>query len=66
MINHHFDVEPYNWDRRARAMISLLQCPPRWSSKAYVQSLARSLILKCMCNDRQDLAENISNVLINI
>ena len=46
-------------DRRVDALIELLDCPVRWSSKEYVLSLADHLVMRCEGGGRPDLSGRI-------
>ena len=46
-------------DRRVDALIELLDCPVRWSSKEYVMSLADHLVMRCEDGGRPDLSGRI-------
>lgn len=46
-------------DRRVDALIELIDCPVRWSSKEYVLSLADHLVMRCEDGGRPDLSEKI-------
>ena len=46
-------------DRRVDALIELLDCPVRWSSKEYVMSLADHLVMRCEGGGRPDLSDRI-------
>lgn len=48
-----------NLDRRVDALIELLGCPVRWSSKEYVMSLADHLVMRCVDSGRPDLSDRI-------
>lgn len=54
-------MPPYtlDLDRRADALIDLLGCPVRWSSKYYIMTLTKRLMMICTENDRQDLHDKI-------
>lgn len=45
--------------RRTDALIELLDCPVRWSSKEYVLSLADHLVMRCDNMSRPDLSARI-------
>jgi hypothetical protein len=47
-------------DRRVDALIELLDCPVRWSSKQYVMILAENLAMKCVVDGRPDLSNRIT------
>lgn len=47
-------------DRRVDALIELLDCPVRWSSKEYVMMLAENLAMKCVTDGRPDLGTRIT------
>lgn len=53
-------------DRRVDALIELLDCPVRWSSKEYVLSLADHLVMKCEDNGRPDLGDRIRSKVAEI
>ena len=46
-------------DRRVDALIELLDCPVRWSSKEYVLSLADHLVMRCDDMSRPDLSARV-------
>jgi hypothetical protein len=46
-------------DRRVDALIELLDCPVRWSSKEYVMILAENLAMKCVVDGRPDRSNRI-------
>ena len=53
-------------DRRVDALIELLDCPVRWSSKEYVLSLADHLVMRCDDINRPDLSARIVAKIIEI
>ena len=46
-------------DRRTAAMIELLRCPVRWSSKQYVFALSTNLQSRCDEAGRSDLSSQL-------
>ncbi len=46
-------------DMRVDALIELLDCPVRWSSKEYVLSLADHLVMRCDDMSRPDLSARV-------
>ena len=55
-----------NLDRRVDALIELLDCPVRWSSKEYVMMLAENLAMKCVTDGRPDLSVRITTKVSEI
>ena len=53
-------------DRRVDALIELLDCRPRWSSKEYVMILAENLAMKCVTDGRPDLGVRITTKVSEI
>ncbi|MFA5409197.1 MAG: hypothetical protein WC343_10555 [Bacilli bacterium] len=53
-------------DRRTDALIDLLDCPVRWSSKQYIMILAENLAMKCDGYDRSDLSVRIQTKILEI
>jgi len=51
-------------DRRVDALIELLDCPVRWSSKEYVRKLSKGLMAKCTGSGRCDLSARIRDKYI--
>jgi hypothetical protein len=53
-------------DRRADALIELLGCPVRWSSRQYVMAQAGRLMARCDSADRPDLTARIREKVAGI
>lgn len=62
-IDHTFDMQLDNLDRRSSAMCKLIGERTRWASRAYVGELAVGLAIKCHSRDRADLGQKICEAL---
>ncbi len=49
-----------NLDRRVDALIELIDCPVRWSSKEYVLTLADHLVMRC---DDMSRPEKVTEII---
>ncbi|MHB8123479.1 MAG: hypothetical protein ACYDG4_15150 [Desulfuromonadaceae bacterium] len=64
MIDHTFDMQLDDLDRRASVLCDPIRERTRWSSQEYVCVLAVRLACKCHSRDRHDLGQKICEALV--